>query len=87
MPLAKPTYTNESLATFRQQLEESHHELMNVLTHQMATAITPLLESNNTRYEQLAWQLNQIASIVDAVDELVVDQPRVRLRGNVDNVD
>ena len=54
MPLAAPSYTNESLATFRQQLEESHHELVNMLTHQMVTVITPILESNNTRYEQLA---------------------------------
>ena len=54
MPLATSSYTNESLATFRQQLEESHHELVNMLTHQMAIVITQLLETNNTRYEQLA---------------------------------
>ena len=71
IPLTTPSYTNESLAIFRHQLEESHHELVNMLTRQMATIITPLLESNNTRYEQLVRQVNQIASIVDAVDELV----------------
>ena len=54
MPLTTPSYTNESLATFRQQLEESHHKLVNMLTHKMAIVITPLLESNYTRYEQLA---------------------------------
>ena len=54
MPLTTPSYIIESLATFRQQLEESHHEYVNMLTHQMATVIIPLLESNNIRYEQLA---------------------------------
>ena len=69
MPLTTLSYTNESLATFRQQLEESHHELVNMLTHQMAIVITPLLESNNIRYEYLAQQISRIASIVDVVDE------------------
>ena len=52
----------------------------------MATVIKPLLESNNTRYEQLAQQVNRIASIVDTVDELI-NQPRVRPREYVDNID
>ena len=54
MPLATLSYTNDSLATFRQQLEERHHKLVNMLTHQMATILAPLLKANNTRYEQLA---------------------------------
>ena len=86
MSLTTPLYTNKSLATFQQHLEESHHELVNMLTHQMVTLITPLLEQNSTRYEQLARQVNHIASIVDVVDE-PVDQPRVRPRGNVENID
>ena len=57
-----------------------------MLTHQMAIVITPLLESNNTRYGQLARQVNRIASIVDAVEEPVA-QPRVRPRGHVENID
>ena len=77
MPLTNPSYANESLATFRQQLEESHHELVNMLTHQMATVITPVIESNKTRYEQLARQVNRIASIVDNVTE-PINQPKVR---------
>ena len=56
-----------------------------MLTHQMATVITALLESNNTRYEQLARQVNLIASIVNTVDE-PPDQPRVRPRENVGNI-
>ena len=57
-----------------------------MLTHQMATVITPLLESNNTRYEQLAQQVNRIASLVNAVDEPIL-QPKVRPIGDVENID
>ena len=52
----------------------------------MVTVITPLLESNNTRYEQLSRQVNRIASIIDAVDE-PADQPRASSRGNVENIE
>ena len=57
-----------------------------MLTHQMATVIAPLLESNNTRYEQLAQQVNRIASLVNATDE-PIHQPKVRPIGDVENID
>ena len=41
MPQYTPTHTIESLATFRQQVNESHHDLLNMLTHQMATVLNP----------------------------------------------
>ena len=56
-----------------------------MLSHHMATIITPLLESNNTRYDQLARQVNQIASIADAIDE-PIDWPRVMPVGNIENI-
>ena len=68
LPLKTPSNTVESLATFRQQLKESHHDLVNMLTQQMATIFTLLIESTNTRYDQLARQVNRIAGIVN-VDE------------------
>ena len=37
MPLTAHSYINESLATFRQQLEESHHELVNMLMLETVT--------------------------------------------------
>ena len=40
-----------------------------MLTHQMAIVITPILESNNIRYEQLVQQVNRIAVIVGTVNE------------------
>ncbi|MED6198694.1 hypothetical protein PIB30_068972 [Stylosanthes scabra] len=53
--------TVESLAVFRQQIEESHHDLVNLLTRQMATMLTPMIENNNARIEQVAQQVNDLA--------------------------
>ena len=50
LPLGNPNNAIESLATFRQQLEKSHHDLVNMLTQQMAIVLTSLIESINTRY-------------------------------------
>ncbi|MED6195806.1 hypothetical protein PIB30_041439 [Stylosanthes scabra] len=41
--------TVESLAVFRRQIEESHHDLINMLTQQMAIVLTPMIENNNAR--------------------------------------
>ena len=40
LPLGNPSI--ESLAIFYQQLEESHHDLVNILTQQMATILLAL---------------------------------------------
>ncbi|MED6177293.1 hypothetical protein PIB30_096818 [Stylosanthes scabra] len=52
--------TVESLAVFRQQIEESHHDLVNLLTQQMATVLTPMIENNNARIDQVAQQVNEL---------------------------
>ncbi|MED6187819.1 hypothetical protein PIB30_080131 [Stylosanthes scabra] len=60
----KASHTNnivESLAVFRQQMEESHHDLVNLLTQQMAIVLTPMIENNNARIEQVARQVNDLA--------------------------
>ncbi|MED6186594.1 hypothetical protein PIB30_068257 [Stylosanthes scabra] len=67
MPRQMPTNsgpvnnTTESLAVFRQQIEESHHDLVNLLTQQMATMLTPMIENNNARIDQVAQQVNELA--------------------------
>ncbi|MED6163817.1 hypothetical protein PIB30_083693 [Stylosanthes scabra] len=48
--------TVKSLAVFRQQIEESNHDLVNMLTQQMATVLTPMIENNNARIELVARQ-------------------------------
>ncbi|MED6135604.1 hypothetical protein PIB30_048060 [Stylosanthes scabra] len=65
MPVTQPSQTVGSLATIRQQMDESHHDLVNMLTHQMITVLNPILENTNTRIEQLNKQVNRIANVVD----------------------
>lgn len=40
---------------FWEQIDKSHHDLVNMLTQQMATILNLLIETNNARYKQLAW--------------------------------
>ncbi|RYQ80608.1 hypothetical protein Ahy_Scaffold1g106909 [Arachis hypogaea] len=65
MPVNQPSQTVGSLANIRQQMDESHHDLVNMLTHQMVTVLNPLLENTNTRIEQLNRQVNRIATVVN----------------------
>ncbi|MED6116251.1 hypothetical protein PIB30_098325 [Stylosanthes scabra] len=63
MPI-EPNHVNnivESLAVFTQQIEKSHHDLVNMLTQQMATVLTPMIENNNARIEQVAQQVIDLA--------------------------
>ena len=53
MPYNTPSNTLDSLATFREQIDESYHDLVNMLTQQITTVLNPLIESNNARDEQL----------------------------------
>ncbi|MED6150050.1 hypothetical protein PIB30_068425 [Stylosanthes scabra] len=63
MPTSSSPVNNtvESLAVFRQQIEESHHDLVNLLTQQMATVLIPMIENNNDRIDQMAQQVNELA--------------------------
>ncbi|RYR47012.1 hypothetical protein Ahy_A07g032906 [Arachis hypogaea] len=72
-----------SMAKFRQYIDESHHDLVNLLTHQMTTILNPILADNESKYDRLVKQVERIARIVD-YDEgqpitqyLVVDQENV----------
>jgi len=45
VPIQTPqqTLTNNSLAALRQQMEESNHEMVNMVTQQIGTVINPLI--------------------------------------------
>ncbi|RYR07161.1 hypothetical protein Ahy_B05g074480 [Arachis hypogaea] len=54
-----------SMAVYRQQVEESHHDLVNLLTQQMTTILNPMMADHESRFERLARQVERIARIVD----------------------
>ncbi|RYR57700.1 hypothetical protein Ahy_A05g023402 [Arachis hypogaea] len=54
-----------SMAIYRQQVEESHHDLVNLLTQQMTTILNPMIAYHESRFERLSRQVERIAQIVD----------------------
>ncbi|RYR21623.1 hypothetical protein Ahy_B03g066930 [Arachis hypogaea] len=54
-----------SMAVYRQQVEESHHDLVNSLTQQMTTILNPMMADHESKFERLARQVKRIARIVD----------------------
>ncbi|RYR15728.1 hypothetical protein Ahy_B04g072646 [Arachis hypogaea] len=50
---------------YRQQVEESHHDLVNLLTQQMTTIMNPMMADHESRFERLARQVERIARIID----------------------
>ncbi|RYR61023.1 hypothetical protein Ahy_A04g018119 [Arachis hypogaea] len=54
-----------SMVVYRQQVEESLHVLVNLLTQQMTTILNPMMADHESRFERLARQVERIARIVD----------------------
>ena len=45
---------------FRQQMDESNHEMVNLLTQQIGTVFNPLIQTTNQGYQALATQMGRI---------------------------
>ncbi|RYR34195.1 hypothetical protein Ahy_A10g048929 [Arachis hypogaea] len=43
-----------SIAVYRQQVEESHHDLVNLLTQQLTTILNPMMADDESKFERLA---------------------------------
>ncbi|RYR49173.1 hypothetical protein Ahy_A07g035491 [Arachis hypogaea] len=56
---------SNSMAVFRQHVEESHHDLVNLLTQHMTTILNPMMADHESKFERLARQVERIARIVD----------------------
>jgi len=54
------------LAALRQQMEESNHEMVNMVTQQIGTIINPLIRETNTSYQMLSAQMERIANYFGA---------------------
>ncbi|RYR04656.1 hypothetical protein Ahy_B06g084428 [Arachis hypogaea] len=50
---------------FRQYVEESHHDLVNLLIQQMTTILNPIMANHELKFDRLARQVERIARIVD----------------------
>ncbi|XP_052111975.1 uncharacterized protein LOC127747505 [Arachis duranensis] len=71
------------MAEFRQYIDESHHDIVNMLTHQMTTILNPILADNESKYDLFVKQVEKIVRIVDYNEgqsipqDLVVDQENI----------
>ena len=50
--------TNIALQAFSQQIDDSNHEMMNMITIQMANVFNPMIENIIAFYQALARQLD-----------------------------
>ncbi|MCI18025.1 myb-related transcription factor, partial [Trifolium medium] len=56
--------TNTTLQSLRQQIDDSNHEMVNMMTQQMATVFNPVIENSNAAYQALATRMSQIAEML-----------------------
>ncbi|PNX61620.1 hypothetical protein L195_g060749, partial [Trifolium pratense] len=59
--IAQQNLTNVTMMSFRQQMDESNHEMVNTLTSQLGTILNPLINNTNDNYQLLAHQMGRIA--------------------------
>ncbi|MCH84687.1 myb-related transcription factor, partial [Trifolium medium] len=60
--------TNTTLQSLRQQMDDSNHEMVNMMTQQMATIFNPVVENSKAAYQALATQMGRIAEILGVPD-------------------
>ncbi|PNX54523.1 hypothetical protein L195_g048143, partial [Trifolium pratense] len=53
--------TIASVFSLRQQMDESNHEMVNLLTQQIGTVFNPLIHNTNDSYQMVACQMSRIA--------------------------
>ncbi|KAK2437576.1 hypothetical protein QL285_022449 [Trifolium repens] len=61
-----PSLTNAALNALRQQMDESNHDMVNMLTQQIGTIFNPLIQNTNQSYQLLANQMGRIADFFGA---------------------
>ena len=54
--------TSDLMRSLRQQIDESNHEMVNLLTQQIGTMFNPLIQDTNLSYQALATQMERIAN-------------------------
>lgn len=59
----------------RQQMNESNHEMVKMLTHQTVTMFNPLIQKTNHSYQQLTQQMGRIADFFSALQVHVQQMP------------
>jgi hypothetical protein len=56
-----PLLRTNSMNLFRQQMDESNHEMVNLLTQKIGTVFNPLIRDTNRSYQDSTTQMGRIA--------------------------
>jgi len=69
IPFGSPqqSLTNASLSALRQQMEETNHEMVNIVTQQIGALINPLIQDSNRSYQALSVQMERMADFFGAL--------------------
>ena len=60
------TLSNASLMVLRQQMEDTNHKMVNMLTQQIGTMFNPLIKQTHNSYQTLTDQMGRIADLFGA---------------------
>ncbi|KEH19579.1 hypothetical protein MTR_8g464250 [Medicago truncatula] len=82
-PFGSPqlSLTNASFSTLRQKMEETNHEMVNLVTQQVGTVINPLIRDTNNSYQAISLQMERISNFLGAPPVRITPVPQ-----NVDQV-
>ncbi|KEH16546.1 hypothetical protein MTR_0151s0020 [Medicago truncatula] len=77
-PFGSPqqSLTNASLSALSQQMEETNHEMVNLVTQQVGTVINPLIQDTNNSYQALSLQMERIANFLGAPPVRITTVPQ-----------
>ncbi|XP_050919575.1 uncharacterized protein LOC127137133 [Lathyrus oleraceus] len=70
-----PTFTSSFIVVIRQQMDESNHEMVHMLTQQMGTILRPLIQDSTHSCQQLATQMTRIKDFLGAPRAQVCQNP------------
>lgn len=66
VPPNAASLTTNSMLSIRQQINESNHVMINMLTQQIGMVFNPLIQNNNQSYQLLVNQMGRIAKFFGA---------------------
>jgi len=75
-----PPLTTDSMNLLRQQMDESNHDMVNLLAQQIGTVFNPLIRDTNRSYQALLTQMGRIADFFAPSQPVTQIQNRQLLR-------
>lgn len=58
--------TSTVMQYFIQQMDDSNHDMMNMMTQQIVTTFNPMIENTNNTYQVLARHMGRISDVFGA---------------------